>query len=103
MEFAMQRMLTSMQDVITTDFCYGFLEFNPSLSLRLPGGISFDLMRYWDGQPVRFVCCQRKDVTASKQEEHGDPWGTIFWCVSIEMADDDDDGNGHERSESTAD
>ena len=72
------------------DFCYGFLEFNPSLALRLPGGLSFDLMRYWDGQPVRFVCCQRKDVVGSLQEEDGDPWGMIFWCLSIEMADDND-------------
>ncbi|KAL0576099.1 hypothetical protein V5O48_005873 [Marasmius crinis-equi] len=39
-------------DIITTDFCYGFLEFSPTISLRIPGGLSFDLMRYWDGQPV---------------------------------------------------
>ncbi|KAK0474156.1 hypothetical protein IW261DRAFT_1341775 [Armillaria novae-zelandiae] len=77
-----RRMVTfSDQDVITTDFCYGFLEFSPSLALRLPGGISFDLMRYWDGQPVRFVCCERnKDA-----ETEGDPWGRTFWCVVIEQ------------------
>jgi hypothetical protein len=46
-------------DVITTDFCYGFLSF-PEIRLNLPGGISFDLMNYWDGQPVRFVCCERR-------------------------------------------
>jgi hypothetical protein len=46
-------------DIITTDFCYGFLSF-PEIRLNIPGGISFDLMRYWDGQPVRFVCCERK-------------------------------------------
>jgi len=74
------------EDVITTDFCYGFLEFSPSLALRLPGGLSFDLVRYWDGQPVRFICCKRKDAS---EGGGGDPWGTIFWCVSIEMVDDD--------------
>lgn len=46
-------------DVITTDFAYGFLSF-PEIRLNLPGGISFDLMNYWDGQPVRFVCCERR-------------------------------------------
>ncbi|KAK0458092.1 uncharacterized protein EV420DRAFT_1620875 [Desarmillaria tabescens] len=73
----------SDQDVITADFCYGFLEFNPSLALRLPGGISFDLMRYWDGQPVRFVCCERNP----DRDAEGDPWGRIFWCIVIEQAD----------------
>ena len=48
--------LFTKQDIITTDFCYGFLQFSPSLTLKLPGGVGFDLMRYWDGQPVRF--CQ---------------------------------------------
>jgi len=46
-------------DIITTDFCYGFLSF-PEIRLNIPGGISFDLMQYWDGQPVRFVCCERR-------------------------------------------
>ncbi|KAF9010054.1 hypothetical protein BDQ17DRAFT_1397524 [Cyathus striatus] len=76
-------------DVITTDFCYGFINFSPSLSLQLPGGLSFDLMKYWDGQPVRFVCCERKD--AASRNGGGNPWGRIFWCVSIEMVDDDED------------
>lgn len=66
------------------DFCYGFLEFNPSLALRLPGGISFDLMKYWDGQPVRFVCCERG---AGKEQ----PWGRMFWCVQIEIDGSEDD------------
>jgi hypothetical protein len=74
-------------DVITTDFCYGFMEFSPSLSLRLPGGVSFELMRYWDGQPVRFVCCERKYPT-DDQDEDGTPWGKIFWCIAIEQYED---------------
>jgi len=52
-------------DIVTTDFAYGFLSF-PEIRLHLPGGVSFDLMNYWDGQPVRFVCCERK------REEEGD-------------------------------
>jgi len=70
-------------DIITTDFCYGFLEFNPTIALRLPGGLSFDLMKYWDGQPVRFVCCERKKAGDSE----GAPWGRIFWCVAIELVE----------------
>jgi hypothetical protein len=103
------------QDLITTDFCYGFLEFAPSLRLRLPGGVSFDLARYWDGQGVRFVCCERQHVPSfdhaspihepessdssahtDKEHESGvgdgdDPWGRVFWCVSIEMGSDEED------------
>ncbi|CAA7264369.1 unnamed protein product [Cyclocybe aegerita] len=74
-------------DVITTDFCYGFINFAPSLSLQLPGGLSFDLTRYWDGQPVRFMCCQRK----TEGDEGGDPWGRVFWCIAIEMVTDEDE------------
>ncbi|KAF5333866.1 hypothetical protein D9758_017104 [Tetrapyrgos nigripes] len=83
------------EDIISTDFCYGFLEFSPSLSLRLPGGISFDLMKYWDGQPVRFVCCERKRTRTShegkgevveevEKDDDDVPWGKVFWCVAIE-------------------
>ncbi|KAK2461311.1 hypothetical protein APHAL10511_006838 [Amanita phalloides] len=73
-------------DIISTDFCHGFLEFNPSLALRLPGGLSFDLMRYWDKHPVKFVCCERK---RGNVENGGDPWGRVFWCVKIEIAERD--------------
>lgn len=73
-------------DVITTDFCYGFISFAPTVALQLPGGLSFDLMKYWDGQPVRFVCCERPKGSVRATE--GDaPWGRIFWCVAIEMVD----------------
>jgi len=75
-------------DLITTDFCYGFLEFSPTISLRLPGGVSFDLMKYWDGQPVRFVCCERRSTYAAADGE-GSPWGRMFWCVAIELAEQD--------------
>jgi len=78
------------EDLITTDFCYGFINFAPSLSLQLPGGLSFDLMKYWDGQPVRFVCCERLDP--NDRNGRNEPWGRIFWCVAIEMVDDNEEG-----------
>lgn len=31
------------------DFCNGYLDFN-TFSLKLPGGLHFSLMKYWDGQ-----------------------------------------------------
>lgn len=70
-------------DVLTTDFCYGFITF-PTLSLCLPGGLSFDLAKYWDGQPVRFVCCARPEPGQSVADTK------VFWCVAIERVDDDD-------------
>ncbi|KZV65332.1 DUF1769-domain-containing protein [Peniophora sp. CONT] len=69
------------EDIITSDFCHGYLSFTPSVTLNLPGGISFDLLRFWDGQPVRFTCCERKRAGA----EDGDaPWGRVFFSVAIE-------------------
>jgi len=65
------------------DFCYGFINFTPTLSLQLPIGLSFDLMKYWDKQPVRFVCCKRK----AKDEIDGDPWGRILWCIAIDLVE----------------
>ncbi|KAG8933880.1 hypothetical protein FRC03_010929 [Tulasnella sp. 419] len=68
------------EDVLEMDFCYGFLRF-PSLDLQLPGGISFDLKKYWDGQPVRFVCCERaKDGSAIE--------GETYWCVIFELVEE---------------
>ncbi|KAH7101492.1 DUF1769-domain-containing protein [Auriculariales sp. MPI-PUGE-AT-0066] len=68
-------------DLLTADFCYGFLSF-PSLTLKLPGGISFDCMRYWDRQPVTFMCCRR----AKDGKGPGDP----FWCVVFEVIEDEE-------------
>ncbi|VDB91308.1 unnamed protein product [Peniophora sp. CBMAI 1063] len=69
------------EDIITGDFCHGYLSFTPSVTLNLPGGISFDLLRFWDGQPVRFTCCERK-----RPDDEGDePWGRVFFSVAIEQ------------------
>jgi len=93
-----QKVVLGPSDIITTDFCYGFIEFSPTLSLRLPGGVSFDLMRYWDGQPVRFVCCERKDP-ADVQGEDDTPWGRIFWCVAIEQYEEDEEKEEKEEEQ----
>lgn len=66
--------------MITTEFGYGFIEFSPELAVKIPGGLSFNIARYWDGQPVRFVCCER-----SAAEDAQEPWGRVLWCVSVEL------------------
>jgi len=73
------------EDVITTDFAYGFILF-PSLTLNFPV-VSFDLMKYWDGQPVRFVCCER-----AKDGKPGP--GKTFWCVVFEVVVDEKESAG---------
>jgi len=73
------------EDVISADFCYNYLRFSPAgVDLRLPGGVSIDMMKYWDGQPVRFVCCERARGGESE------PWGRVLWCVVIEPVDEDE-------------
>jgi len=51
-------------------------------------------MRYWDGQPVRFVCCERKRENEDGGVEAGSdsdvPWGRVLWCIAIELVVDDD-------------
>jgi len=51
-------------------------------------------MKYWDGQPVRFVCCERKTQqvpgTHAGNDCSEDPWGRMFWCVQIELAKGED-------------
>ena len=60
------------------------------------------MMQYWDGKPVRFVCCERR-----KDDEAADgfPWGRVLWCVALEAVDDEeetevgDGGSGREEEE----
>jgi len=92
-------------DILTMDFCYGFLEFNPNLALRLPGGVSFDLMKYWDGQPVRFVCCERKSKleNGTHTSSSEDPWGQMFWCVQIELEESESESESEATEGDIAD
>ncbi len=48
--------------MVTADFFNGFIDFN-DLTLHIPfsGGLKFDLKKYWDGQPVRYICKDRKN------------------------------------------
>lgn len=47
------------------------------------------MMKYWDGQPVRFVCCERRtDDEGTGEEVDGVPWGQVFWVISIEKVEE---------------
>ena len=82
--------------MVATDFCYDFLQFSPDgIMLRLPGGISIEMTKYWDGQPVRFVCCERLKKSERTAER---AWGRVLWCVVIEPAGDDDVGSVREKT-----
>lgn len=73
-------------DLLTVDFCHNHLYFSPKgIDLRIPGGIKIDVMRYWDGQPVKFVCCERVRK-GEVQEKGAKPWGRVLFCIVIELA-----------------
>lgn len=61
--------------LIRGDFSHGFLNFD-SLSVSLPGGLSFSLAKYWNGEPVVFSCQKRGT---------GDP----YFVVSFTLETDD--------------
>lgn len=64
------------------EFSNGILDFNTlSVQLPRPFSVSFNLLKYWDGQPVTYVCRRRSDSPA-------DPAG-VYWSVAFEIVDED--------------
>ncbi|TKY89657.1 hypothetical protein EX895_001442 [Sporisorium graminicola] len=57
-----KEIIVDKDQIVTADFFNGFLDFN-DLTLHIPfsGGLKFDLKKYWDGQPVRYICKDRKN------------------------------------------
>ncbi|GAA5880244.1 hypothetical protein JCM1840_003405, partial [Sporobolomyces johnsonii] len=77
--------------VVRGDFAHGFVDFK-TLALALPGGLSFSLARYWNGEPVVFSCQRRSD-------------GETFFVVTFELVEDDEDegeGEGEGKGEANA-
>ncbi|EPQ31618.1 uncharacterized protein PFL1_00951 [Pseudozyma flocculosa PF-1] len=70
-----QKCPVTSDQVVTADFFNGFIDFN-DLTLHIPfsGGLSFDLKKYWDGQPVRYVCKDQKS-------------GTVFFVIQFDITD----------------
>lgn len=75
---------------IECDFCHGFLSFGSGLALSFPM-VQFDLMRYWDGRPLWFVCCERS--------KDGKGPGNPIWCVGFEILEQQD---GDDEADSDA-
>ena len=75
---------------IECDFCHGQLSFEDGLALSLPM-VHFDLMRYWDGRPVWFVCCERSG--------DGKGPGNTIWCVGFEVMKEQEDEVEAQQSE----
>lgn len=48
----------SPSHLVRGDFRHGFIDFE-TLAVALPGGLSFSLAKYWNGEPVVFSCQRR--------------------------------------------
>ncbi|KAH8084357.1 hypothetical protein BXZ70DRAFT_570964 [Cristinia sonorae] len=89
-----KEMVFGPEDIITADFCHGHLDISSQgIAVQVPGGFSFDMMQYWDGKPVRFICCER---IQKGESTGGFPWGRVFWCVALEVAQEE---SGENKSE----
>jgi hypothetical protein len=67
----------SPSHVLRADFSHGFINFD-SLSVSLPGGLSFSLAKYWNGEPVVFSC-QRKGS--------GEKWFVVSFVLEGEKGE----------------
>jgi len=67
------------EDVLTFDCCHGHLSF-PSMGLYLPGGLSFDLLQYYNGQPFRFILAEKAPGGGST--------GKSYMCIIFECIDE---------------
>jgi len=76
--------------VVQMDFCYGYFQF-PELYLAIPGGITFDLKKYWDKQPVRFTCCKRHPSGTGPGEE--------IFVVQFEVTEGEEESEGSSSEE----
>ena len=62
--------------------------------------MTFDLMRYWDGQPVHFVCGSRQSKI---EQDSGPPMQDIFWCITIEVLQDEEDEDSDTDEDQSSD
>ncbi|WVF71111.1 hypothetical protein IAT40_005908 [Kwoniella sp. CBS 6097] len=82
-----RRQITVPKDTLVgMEFCNGLLDFN-TLSAQLPPpfSLSIPLLKYWDGQPVTYVCQDRPPAGQS-------PVGTnspVHFSVAFEIVDEE--------------
>ncbi|KAH9823503.1 hypothetical protein DFH28DRAFT_360162 [Melampsora americana] len=83
------------KDFINAEFANGFLDFS-TLTLKIPVvNICFSLDKLWDGQPVRYMCLNRKTNECY--------WAVVFQIAELEadnnLSEDDTDSNEEQTSE----
>ncbi|EIW68057.1 hypothetical protein TREMEDRAFT_63945 [Tremella mesenterica DSM 1558] len=68
---------------ISLEFCNGYLDFNTfSVTLPRPFNLSIPLLKYWDGQPVTYVC------QMGKQPGERACWSVAYHIVDAVPLDD---------------
>ncbi|KAJ8294861.1 Pre-mRNA-splicing factor cwf23 [Rhodotorula toruloides] len=81
--------LLTPSHILRADFSHGFINFD-SLSVSLPGGLSFSLAKYWNGEPVVFSC-QRKGT--------GEKWFVVSFVLEGDGEGGEGKGEGEKESE----
>ncbi|WVQ80117.1 hypothetical protein IAT38_002218 [Cryptococcus sp. DSM 104549] len=72
--------------LVGMEFANGLLDFNTlSASLPPPFSLHIPLLKYWDGQPVTYVC-QRRPAAGGKASPVGEE---VFWSVAFEIVDEE--------------
>ncbi|OCF74400.1 hypothetical protein I204_04772 [Kwoniella mangroviensis CBS 8886] len=70
------------------EFCNGLLDFNTlSATLPYPFTLQIPLLKYWDGQPVTYVC-QDKPTSYKDQSPVGGG-NKVYWSVAFEIVDEE--------------
>ncbi|KAL1411353.1 hypothetical protein Q8F55_002304 [Vanrija albida] len=83
---APNRAAVSLGDkAVAMEFGNGILDFNTlSVTLPRPFALSINLLKYWDGQPVTYVCRRRPGPGADPVAADG-----VYWAVAFEIVDEE--------------
>ncbi|WVQ99751.1 hypothetical protein IAU59_006893 [Kwoniella sp. CBS 9459] len=81
-----RQILVPKDTVVGMEFCNGLLDFN-TLSAQLPPpfSLSIPLLKYWDGQPVTYVC---QDRPPAGQSPVGNST-SVHFSVAFEIVDEE--------------
>ncbi|WWC69869.1 uncharacterized protein I206_103812 [Kwoniella pini CBS 10737] len=72
--------------IVGMEFCNGLLDFNTlSATLPSPFSLQIPLLKYWDGQPVTYVCQEKP----SKDESPVGGKNKVYWSIAFEIVDED--------------
>ncbi|KDQ13358.1 hypothetical protein BOTBODRAFT_373484 [Botryobasidium botryosum FD-172 SS1] len=77
------KLMVTPDDVVGTELCYGRISF-PDVRLRLPLGLSFDLLRFTGIQPLRIVACTRNPNGGRPRDED------VLFCGELRFTECED-------------